>query len=100
VGIGRIDPHGFAELFARGLGVAGFEQRVGEILANIRPRRRNRDGFAKSGDRSIVIVDAQSIESFAKRLVSEVGLAEEGYGRQEKERESNREYPTSLSRDT
>jgi hypothetical protein len=36
VSIGRVKFDGFAELFAGGFGVAGFEQRVGEVFTDVR----------------------------------------------------------------
>ena len=39
------ETHGFAELLASGFAVAGFQQRVGEILADVGAIRRERRGL-------------------------------------------------------
>ena len=52
--IGGIQPHGFAELIARGFVFSDLEKGVGEIFADGRAVRRKSDGLLKAGDGLIV----------------------------------------------
>ncbi len=65
----RIEPHGLAELVARGFVVADFEQRVRQIFADGRAVGRERDGFAESGDGLIVMFLPKRVIGLIERLI-------------------------------
>jgi hypothetical protein len=87
--------HGFAELFARGLAVAGLEQGVGEVFANIGAVRRERGRLFEKRDGGIVIVKPQGTEGFRKRFVGGVFnvLGQRDGGNQAERCKSNRRLP-------
>jgi hypothetical protein len=60
--IGGFELHGLAELFAGGFVFAGFQERVGKVLADVGAVRRESDGFFKGGNGGVVVVQAQGIE--------------------------------------
>ena len=67
-GIGRIEPHGLAELVARQRRLADLEIGVGQVLADVRALRRRLDSGEKRGHRDIVIARAQSGVRAIRRL--------------------------------
>ena len=60
--IRRFELHGLAELLAGGLAVAGLQQGVGEVFADVGTVWRECCGFLEEGDGGVVIVNAQGIE--------------------------------------
>jgi hypothetical protein len=47
VEIGGVETHGLAELLARGFGVAGFEEGIGEVFADVGAGGSEGGGVAK-----------------------------------------------------
>jgi len=69
VGVGGIEPHGFGELRARGLGVAGLQQGVRQILPDVGAPRGEGGGLVEERDRGVVVARAQSVVGFRQRLI-------------------------------
>jgi hypothetical protein len=57
--IGRGESHGLAELLAGGFAVAGLQQSVGEVLADIGAAGRQGRGLPEERDGVVVVVGAQ-----------------------------------------
>jgi hypothetical protein len=86
VEIGRVEPHGLAELFAGGVAIAGFQERVGEVLADIGTGGGDDRRFSEVLDRGVVIVGAQGFKGFGQGRVRRVlrFLTERGGSDQER----------------
>ena len=67
--IRRFESEGFAELVARGFTVAGFEQRVGQVLMDVGPIRGKSRGLFEEGNGRVVIVRSQGIEGLCEGFV-------------------------------
>jgi hypothetical protein len=70
--ISRLDPHCLTELLPRGIAVAGFQQRIAEVLADIGAIRRRASRLFEEGYGGVVIVRAQSVKGFCQRFVGRV----------------------------
>ena len=68
--VGRLKAEGFAELLARGLAVAGFQEGVAEVLADVGARGSEGCGFFELEDGGIVVVKTQRIEGEGQCCVS------------------------------
>jgi hypothetical protein len=93
--VGGFQTHGFAELFPRVFRVAGLQEGIRQILANIGARRRKGFRLLKLSDRAIVVVNSQSVEGFGERFISRVFdvLSQRDGGNQAKRYKSNRAPP-------
>ena len=67
--VGRIQPHGFAKLFARQIGFPNLEIGVGEVFPDIRAMRREPDGFGETGDGTVVILLAERTVRAGEQVV-------------------------------
>jgi hypothetical protein len=95
VKVGWFELHSFAELLARSFAVAGLQEGIGEVLADIAAVRRERRGLFEKRDGGVVIVKPQGVEGFRKRFVGGVFnvLSERGGGNQAERCKSNRRLP-------
>jgi hypothetical protein len=89
------EPHRIAELFARSFAVAGLQEGVGEVLADIGAVRGEGCGLLEKRDGGVVVVNPQGIEGFRKGFVGGVFsvLSERGGGNQAERCKSNRRLP-------
>jgi hypothetical protein len=81
--IGRIQPHGFAELIPGSFVFSDFQKRVGEVFTNTGAVWRKSDGLLEVGDGLIVGSITDSLIGAFERLVGRIG----GLGRDRADRQ-------------
>ena len=65
--VGRVKAHCLPKLLASGRRLAGLEQSIGQVLADISAARGQRHGLFKEWNRRIVIMHAQGLKGFVER---------------------------------
>lgn len=93
--VGRFQTQGFAELFASGIALTGFQQGVGKIFMDVGALRRNDNGRLKEGNSGVVIARLQRVEGLRQRFISWIFrfLRQRDGGDQAKRGKSNGSLP-------
>jgi hypothetical protein len=94
----RLEPQGFAELVAGGFAVAGFQQCVGKVLADIGAAGGECGSAFEVRYRGVIVVPAQFVEGFGQRLPGGIVgfLSQRGGGNQAESGEANWSLPLAL----
>ena len=85
LGVGGVDAHGLAELFARGDVVTDLQIGVGQVFADGGAGGSDGDGLLKPGDGGVIIPRLQGLVSPAQGLISRIGrlASSRGAGKQQ-----------------